>query len=227
MTPPAIVQMVAATYVTDIDQSRGFYELLGFTEQSSGKAATSAWLAMHHGSYLLLLASTRPPLEIPQLPLLFYFYFDDMDAVIATLRQRDVEVQHLGNPPHAQGGEAKLHDPDGNTVLIGQRERSAAQAPAGHDDPPHFSLLKEAAAAVAARGGTGATCQVSVGGRRCRQKAEVKLADGAGDSVWACLDHADEILVTVRGAFIASEADEGLASYLASRRRAGAAGPRV
>ena len=42
----------------------------------------------------------------------------------------------------------------------------------------------------------------------------MKLADSAGDTVWACLAHADEILVTVPGAFIASQDGEGLAAFL-------------
>ncbi|HUZ53445.1 MAG TPA: VOC family protein [Streptosporangiaceae bacterium] len=216
---PAVQEMVAATYVRDIDVSRGFYELLGFAEDSSGRAATSGWSALHQGNYLVLLASTKPPLGVPQLPLLFYFYFDDVDAVIDGLRAGGVDVHHMGHPPHALGGEAKVLDPDGNTVLLGQRERSASQQQQPDDSSPHFSLLKEAAALVSARGGAKTRCQVNeVGGKPCRQRADVKLADAAGDSVWACLDHADEILVTVRGAFIASQADEGMASYLARRR---------
>ena len=128
-------------------------------------------------------------------------------------------MTHLGHPPHALGGEAKLLDPDGNTILLGQRERSPSQQPQADDSSQHFSLLKEAADLVSARGGAKTSCQVNdVSGKPCRQKADVKLADAAGDSAWACLDHADEILVTVRGAFIASQADEGIASYLARRR---------
>jgi len=43
-------------------------------------------------------------------------------------------------------------------------------------------------------------CQVSdARGAPCGKRAEVKLADAAGDKVWTCLAHADEILVTVRG----------------------------
>src|SRR6266571_3619426 len=91
---PVVLEMVAATYVRDIDVSRGFYELLGFGEQSSGKAATSAWSALRHRDFMLLLASTRPPLEIPELPLLFYFYFDEVDAVIGTLRDGGFTVLH-------------------------------------------------------------------------------------------------------------------------------------
>jgi predicted enzyme related to lactoylglutathione lyase len=220
---PTVHEMVAATYVRDIGVSRRFYGLLGFREHSSGEAATSAWSAVQRGSHTILLASTTPPLELPPLPLLFYLYVDDVDAAIEVVGASGVEVLHMGYPPHALGGEAKLLDPDGNTVLLGQRERSASQPPppqAEEDASPHFSLLKEAAAVVAARGRASAVCQVrDIDGKRCRQKARVKLADAAGNSMWACLDHADEILVTVRGAFIASPADEGISGYL-SRRRA-------
>ena len=217
---PAVQEMVAATYVRDIDVSRRFYELLGFAEDSAGRAATSGWSALQQSGYLILLASTRPPLDVPQLPLLFYFFFDEVDAIIARLRAGGVDVVRMGHPPHALGGEAKLLDPDGNTVLLGQRERSASQQHPPDDPAQYFSLLKEAADLVAARGGAKTSCQVNdVSGKPCRQKAHVKLADAGGDSVWACLDHADEILVTVRGAFIASQADEGIASYLARRRK--------
>jgi len=212
--------MVAVTYVRDIGASRAFYELLGFGEHSNGRADTSAWLALHRDGHYVLLASTRPPLDIPRLPLLFYFYFDDLDAVVGALHAGRVEVEHMGHPPHALGGEVKLLDPDGNTILLGQRERSASQPPADDDEAsPRFSLLKEAAALVEARGGTTVMCQVSdAHGAPCGLRAEVKLADAAGDTVWACLAHADEILVTVPGAFIAGQDEPGIGSFLARRR---------
>jgi hypothetical protein len=56
----------------------------------------------------------------------------------------------------------------------------------------------------------------SFGGAPCPDEAEVKLADSAGDTVWACLRHADEILVTVPAAFIASP-DEGIAGFMSRR----------
>jgi catechol 2,3-dioxygenase-like lactoylglutathione lyase family enzyme len=73
--------MVAAAYVTDIDASRAFYGLLGFREHSSGKAEASAWSVMQHDGVSVLLASTGPALDIPALPLLFYFFCDDIEAV--------------------------------------------------------------------------------------------------------------------------------------------------
>ena len=212
--------MVATTYVADIDRSRAFYELLGFREHSTGRAPTAAWCVLHQGQHYVLLGSTRPPLKVPALPLHFYFYYDDVDAVTACLRAAGVTSVHMGHPPHALGGEVKLRDPDGNTILIGQRERSDSQT-ITPDDPgsPHFSLLREAAALIEAQGGVSLDCEVAqAGGARCSHKAEVKLADSGGHAVWACLNHADEILMVVHGAFIASQDQPGLDEYLASRR---------
>jgi hypothetical protein len=151
---------------------------------------------------------------------LFYFFFDDLEAVLGILAAAGVPVARMGRPPHAPGGEAKVTDPDGNTVLLGQEQPLASQrAPAGQQASPRFSPLKEAAALVAARGGANLTCQVTgPAGNACPNTAEVKLADTAGHTVWACLSHADEILATVSGAFLASQDDPGIAGFLRSRQ---------
>jgi hypothetical protein len=211
--------MVAATYVRDIDVSRAFYELLGFGEHSTGRAATSGWLALQHGQHRVLLASTTPPLDVPALPLLFYFFYDEVDPVVAALTAAGVPADHVGYPPHALGGEVRLTDPDGNTVLIGQQHRSAGQSLVVQDHADsRFSLLKEAAATIAALGGTTVRCQIGQpDGSGCLAEAEVKLADPGGTAAWACLNHADEVLVTVRGAFIAAQGEAGLTEFLARR----------
>jgi catechol 2,3-dioxygenase-like lactoylglutathione lyase family enzyme len=217
---PAVQSMVSVTYVRDIDISRGFYELLGFRENSAGKADTSAWCYLEQDGQFVLLAFTRPPLDIPPLPLLFYFFYDDLDSVVAVLRATGLEPARMGHPPHALGGEVKVLDPDGNTVLLGQRERSASQPPSEDEGlSGRFSLLREAAAVVRAHGGTTATCQVrNVDGVACQDKADIKLADSNGEAAWACLPHAEEILMSVPGAFIASKGDEGIAGFLSRRR---------
>jgi catechol 2,3-dioxygenase-like lactoylglutathione lyase family enzyme len=208
--------MIAAAYVKDIDASRAFYGLLGFREHSSGRAEISAWSVMQHEGVSVLLASTGTALDIPALPLLFYFFCDDIEAVAGVLEEAGVPVVRTGHPPHALGGEVKVLDPDGNTVLLGQRERPASRAPAEDEGLIRFSVLREAAALVSARGGALQACQVTGrDGGRCPDPAEVKLADSLGDSVWACLPHAEEILVTVPAAFIASHDDRGIAAFLA------------
>jgi hypothetical protein len=70
----------------------------------------------------------------------------------------------------------KVLDPDGNTLLLGQRERYASQAPAADDEESfRFSLLREAASLVSSRGGTTYACQVTdLDNRPCPNFADVK-----------------------------------------------------
>jgi catechol 2,3-dioxygenase-like lactoylglutathione lyase family enzyme len=216
---PALQSMVAVTYVRDIDASRAFYALLGFREQRAGRAETSAWSSLEHGEHLLLLTATRPPLEIPPLPLLFYFFFDDVDGVLAALTEAGIDVTRLGQAPHALGGEAKVTDPDGNTVLLGQREPSGLRAAGPAGAVSRFSLLREAAAVIAARGNPGHGCRVpDADGQPCELTAEVRLADSEGATAWACIGHAEEVLVMVPGAFVASDEGHGIAAFMARRR---------
>jgi catechol 2,3-dioxygenase-like lactoylglutathione lyase family enzyme len=216
---PGVQSMVAVTYVKDIDAARSFYELLGFRAQSAGKAEFSAWLVLRQGAHTVLLTCTTPPLELPCLPLLFYFFYDDLDDVLGALEAAGVTVERLGHAPHAEGGEARVSDPDGNTILLGQRDRSAA-ARGDQAAVSRFSLLREAAAAASAAGRPATGCQVGAGGGQpCPDRAEVRLADSAGTAVWACIAHAEEILVTVPGAFVASEEGTGIANFLSGRHR--------
>jgi predicted enzyme related to lactoylglutathione lyase len=219
--PPALQSMVSVAYVRDIDTARSFYEVLGFRQLHTGEAETAAWITLSHGEYLILLATTRPPLEIARLPLLFYLFYDDLNAALQGLESAGIQVTRLGRAPHALGGEARIADPDGNTILLGQRERTAAK-PAGTDEEiSRFSLLREAAEAVAARGGPSSTCQVTEPeGQPCPRPAEVRLADSAGTTVWTCIGHAEEVLVTVPAAFVAAEDANGIRGFLARRGQA-------
>ncbi|MEV4727338.1 hypothetical protein AB0K29_27230, partial [Micromonospora humida] len=75
------------------------------------------------------------------------------------------------------------------------------------------------AEAVGRRGGAPARCQI--GGPRgepCPEPAEVKLADSWGDTAWGCMTHADETLLTARGAFLATEDGSGLGPFLRARQ---------
>lgn len=56
-------------------------------------------------------------------------------------------------------------------------------------------------------------------GSDCPEPAAVKLADGSGVSAWSCTMHADEVLITARGVFLASDEPDGLVTFLAARGR--------
>jgi catechol 2,3-dioxygenase-like lactoylglutathione lyase family enzyme len=196
---PAVPGMVVAIRVTNVAVSSGFYRALGFIEEPGELDADPDSAVLRHGECGLLLA---PGLMAAggSGPALLSVLVDDVDAVLGALRDGGFEVSGpvVQRAPRSQ---VALLDPDGNTVLIGQQARS----------------LRDGLAAIFSR--TAAGCEVrDVDRRSCEQDATVKLADSAGHAVWACLDHADEILVTVSGAFIASQADRGLAAFLARRR---------
>ncbi len=74
------------------------------------------------------------------------------------------------------------------------------QATAAHRRAPHPS-----------------TCQLGGTGTPCPRPAEMKVADSWGDSAWGCAAHAEETIVHVRNAFVASEELGGLSAYLGSR----------
>jgi hypothetical protein len=158
-------------------------------------------------------------------PLSFYFYVADLAAVSERLTAAGTPVDPAGRPQHAPGGEARLADPDGNVLLIGQRTP-------GRDtdaDPAHaqrrFRLLHEAAAqlrrnaASTSNGDAASRCQIGqANGAACPEPAEVKLADSWGDTAWACLRHADETLISAPGAFLASQDTQGLQHFLKDRQ---------
>src|ERR1700750_1487595 len=93
---PRVRSMIATAYVTDIDASRAFYELLGFREHSSAKAEDPAWSVMQHEGVSVLLAATGPALDIPALPLLFYFFCADIEAVAGGLEEAGVPAVRTG-----------------------------------------------------------------------------------------------------------------------------------
>lgn len=218
---PKVISVVSATYVRDLAKSRTFYGALGFAETSAGSNDLSAWSWLHHGDHSLLLVTSTPAVEIPELPLLFYFYVDDLAGATESLHAAGTEVAHVGYPPHALGGEAKTVDPDGNTILLGQREHAPSQPDVEETDPSQrFSLLKEAAALARIRVMPKMTCEVGdVERNPCTRLAEVKLADSWGSTAWACLQHAEEALVAAPASFIANHDAKGLEPFLANRRQ--------
>ncbi len=59
-----------------------------------------------------------------------FFYFANLGAVVRALETAGVEADHMGCSPHALGGEVRIRDPGGNTLLLSREERSASP-PAG------------------------------------------------------------------------------------------------
>jgi hypothetical protein len=208
-------------YVTDVPDSVRFYALLGFVEQVAGTDAQWRYSYLKCDALGLLLAGGGMPSHGGDAgPVTLYLQVVDVAAMVEALREAGVPVEHLGYPDHAPGGEAKVVDPDGFGVMLGQVTGMVPAGDLNRTDPQRRpSVLRRAAAAARQRGAAPQRCQVAAtGGGSCDADAEVKLADSWGDTVWACLRHGEEIIINAPAAFLASEASEGIAAYL--RRRA-------
>ncbi|MGK5682215.1 VOC family protein [Actinoplanes sp. URMC 104] len=212
---------VPVLYVRAIESARDFYELFGYREAQTGGDNDARWSYLQCGEHTLLLASVQPPLFQAELPLLVYLYVFDLQRVQQRLEEVGRPYEVVGRPDHAPGGEIRVHDPDGNVVLVGQRSpRTGTAAPV--DPATRSSLIRQAAEALSRRGDAPASCQIGApDGGSCSQPAEVKLADTWGVTVWGCLTHAEEALINAPAAFIAAENDQGLGPWL-SRRTPGA-----
>jgi hypothetical protein len=128
-----------------------------------------------------------------------------------------VSVTHVGYPEHAPGGELRAIDPDGHVVMIAQTTGAAPVDPSSQLDT-RTSVL-QAAEVLRRRGTPKRRCEIGAPhGRTCPLPAAVKLADTWGDSAWSCLDHADEVLLSASGAYLATEDGQGLTRFLARRR---------
>lgn len=218
---PQVSAAVPVCYVRDLEPSRRFYGFFGYTEARSGGEGDSPWSYLQCGEHTMLLASVQPPLITVELPLLIYLYVEDLATVRGCIEEARHPYELVGYPDHAPGGELRLRDPDGNVVLVGQRTAIAADA---REEPTgaaaRFSLIRQAAEAISRRGGAPETCQIGTAdGGTCARPAELKLADSWGDTVWGCVDHAEDALINAPSSFIAAEDADGLGSWLRYRRR--------
>lgn len=211
---------VPVVYVRNIESSKAFYALFGYSEQRSGNA-DAQWSYLQCGEHTLLLACVEPTPIGGELPLLIYLYVVDLSYVVTRLEAVNQAFERVGFPDHAPGGEVRTRDPDGNVVLVGQR---TAMTPSERAEPASTvarqSMIRRAAEAVGRRGGSPVACQIGMAdGEPCGEPAEVKLADSWGITVWSCLNHADEALINAPGSFIAAEDDQGLQPWLSRRHR--------
>jgi hypothetical protein len=228
--PSQVRSVVPVVYVADQARSRAFYRLLGFAVTATGSDAGWQWTLLQSGELSVMLATGTDDVQPDSGPAVIYVVLAALDPVITALTAAGHPVDHLGYRDHAPGGEARATDPDGHGIMLGQPTGMApaegtpgpGAAPAAGDGQPtdtRGGMLRAAADAVARRGGSVRRCEVGLpGGTPCPADAEVKLADSWGDTAWACIRHADEVLVNARGAFIANEDAQGLGQFLRVRR---------
>jgi len=114
-------QLVALAYVADVPASMAFYEQLGFDignthrDPSSGEVV---WAALERGNASLMLGKASEPVVASQQGVLFYLYYDDIDATRAALVAKGLAAGEMRYPFYCPKGEFRLVDPDGYVLML-------------------------------------------------------------------------------------------------------------
>ena len=121
MSKPALRNVVAMAHVADVPRSIAFYEQLGFTLRNTVPPAGSGeaiWAWMESGAGQLMLAKADGPVDSGVQAVLFYLYFDGIDAVHAQLSAEGLKVGPMKHPFYNPKGEFRLEDPDGYVLML-------------------------------------------------------------------------------------------------------------
>ncbi|HYI22370.1 MAG TPA: VOC family protein [Candidatus Limnocylindrales bacterium] len=128
MSGPAVTDVFAILATRDLERALGFYrDLLGgvVTFSYPGTDGTVVYAGLDIGSAHLgighdagLVDAARPR------PISLWLYTDDCDALVERLREAGTTI--IEEPTDQPWGErvARVLDPDGNEVLVGQRGES-------------------------------------------------------------------------------------------------------
>ena len=113
--------LVPLAYVADVRRSIAFYESLGFetgnthADEGSGEVV---WAALERGDAALMLGKAGDPVLPEQQAVLFYLYFDDIEATHAELAAKGVAVGAMAHPFYCPKGEFRVTDPDGYFLML-------------------------------------------------------------------------------------------------------------
>ena len=120
--------LVAFAHVADVERSIRFYADLGFEvgnrvlsdEVQAGGEALTVWAWLHSEKANLMVGLADKPVDPGQQAVLFYLYFDDIQATRDTLVGLGHAPGAICHPFYMPGGECRLLDPDGYVLMLAQ-----------------------------------------------------------------------------------------------------------
>ena len=120
--------LVAFAHVADVERSIRFYADLGFEvgnrvqsdEAQPDGGSTTVWAWLHSEKANLMVGLADEPVDPGQQAVLFYLYFDDIQATRDALVGLGHAPSAICHPFYMPGGECRLLDPDGYVLMLAQ-----------------------------------------------------------------------------------------------------------
>lgn len=113
--------LVPMAHVADVQRSVDFYQLLGFEKVSDFvHSGIMRWAHLQSGKADLFVALASDPVSAGLQGVLFYLYSPDLVGLSDHLLGNGVQVSAISYPFYMEKGEARVDDPDGYCLLIGQ-----------------------------------------------------------------------------------------------------------
>ena len=128
MSPPLVHDFAAYVHVEDVRRSIAFYQLLGFeigdTLEREGQLN---WASLRCAGAWFMVARAEGPIDARKQAVLFYLHTSDVAGLRERLIAAGITVGEIRSTDYMPGGEIRIEDPDGYTLLIGQ-----VQVPSGN-----------------------------------------------------------------------------------------------
>ena len=120
--------LVAFAHVADVERSIRFYADLGFEvgnrvlsdDVQPGGGSVTVWAWLHSDKANLMVGLAEDPVDPAKQAVLFYLYFDDIQATRDTLVGLGHAPSAICHPFYMPGGECRLVDPDGYVLMLAQ-----------------------------------------------------------------------------------------------------------
>ena len=117
----SIRSLVAMAHVRNVPESIAFYRKLGFEVAHTFTPPESqdpSWVSLERGSARLMLTLASAPVLTEEQAVLFYLYYDDVEATRREIQDAGVDAGPIQYPFYNPRGEFRVHDPDGYVLML-------------------------------------------------------------------------------------------------------------
>ena len=118
---PVPRSLVALAHVASVPRSIEFYRRLGFDVRNTFTPPESkepSWVWLERDEARLMLSRASAPVLPEEQAVLFYLYYDDVEATRRNLEEAGIAAGPIQHPFYNPRGEFRVADPDGYVLMI-------------------------------------------------------------------------------------------------------------